>query len=108
MLAHRLAYTLLGVELPEQVDHINGDKTCNAWHNLRDATQSQNQHNAKKRADNTSGVKGLAYLRSRHMWVGQLWVNGVRKSKSNKNREVVEQWLRDTREALHKEFHNHG
>lgn len=39
---------------------------------------------------------------------GQLWVNGVRKSKSNKNREVVEQWLRDTREALHKEFHNHG
>ena len=47
--AHRLIWVWVTGEDPGdmQIDHVNGDKTCNAWHNLRLATQSQNMRNTK-------------------------------------------------------------
>lgn len=42
-LAHRLAYHVLGVPLPKQVDHIDGVRQHNAWHNLRDSDNTRNQ-----------------------------------------------------------------
>ena len=47
--AHRLIWVWVTGEDPGamDIDHINGDKTCNAWHNLRLATKSQNMRNTK-------------------------------------------------------------
>lgn len=41
------------------IDHRNGNGLDNTRVNLRHSTSSQNNANAKKRADNTSGFKGV-------------------------------------------------
>jgi hypothetical protein len=47
---HRLAFLYMEGHIPENVDHENGMKGCNAWHNLRAATISQNGFNLKGRS----------------------------------------------------------
>lgn len=49
------------INAPEgmQVDHANGDGLDNRRENLRLCTNSQNQHNTRKRKDNTVGFKGV-------------------------------------------------
>jgi hypothetical protein len=59
--AHRLAWLWVYGRWPQDdIDHINGDPTDNRIANLREATDSQNLGNSKRRADNTSGFKGVA------------------------------------------------
>lgn len=57
--AHRLAFLYMLGEIPEYIDHIDGDKTNNKWDNLRPATKCQNGYNTRRRCDNTTGVKGV-------------------------------------------------
>jgi hypothetical protein len=49
-LTHRIAFVLMTGDWPnkKEVDHINGIKTDNRWHNLRAVTTSENQCNQKK------------------------------------------------------------
>lgn len=105
--AHRAAFLALGLEPPEQVDHIDGNPSNNAWHNLRPCTASQNQWNAKTRCDNRVGVKGLAF-NPRGYWVGRIRVNGRRLEKWSTDRAAVEQWLAEQRQVHHGEFANNG
>jgi hypothetical protein len=58
------------------VDHKNGNSLDNRKSNLRDADKSINGQNTLKRKDNTSGVKGVSYDKSRGMWAARLAVNG--------------------------------
>ena len=60
--AHRLAWWFMtGTPPPKGIDveHKNRDRADNRWENLRLATRSQNNCNAKTRRDNRSGVKGV-------------------------------------------------
>lgn len=50
------------------IDHRNGDPLDNRRHNLRKATSSQNQANAARRVDNTSGFKGVSWHRRTKKW----------------------------------------
>lgn len=61
------------------VDHVSGDGFDNRKANLRVATLSQNQHNARVRNDSRSGVKGVAWHKGRQMWHAQIRLNGKRK-----------------------------
>lgn len=57
-LMHRLILEITDSSI--SVDHINGDGTDNQRSNLRIVTNTQNQHNARKRLGCTSVYKGVS------------------------------------------------
>lgn len=58
-----------------EVDHRNGNGLDNQKHNLRMATTSQNQANARRRKDNASGFKGV-YQKTPGRWCAAIRENG--------------------------------
>ncbi|CAN7496246.1 HNH endonuclease [Phyllobacterium sp. LjRoot231] len=75
--AHRLAFVYMtGLEPPEFVDHIDGDRANNRWENLRLATPSENQHNRKIPSSNTSGFAGVSYMATKRRWRSQISIDG--------------------------------
>lgn len=60
VLVHRLIFLMHHGYLPENVDHINGNKTDNRIENLRAATATQNKYNRGATCRNTSGYKNLS------------------------------------------------
>jgi hypothetical protein len=67
--AHRLAWLYVHGEWPSgDIDHINGDPSDNRIANLRVATPGQNLANSKRRADNSSGFKGVALQSNGRNW----------------------------------------
>jgi hypothetical protein len=60
-LLHRLVWKLrTGKEPPEFLDHIDGDKSNNAFNNLRPATRTKQKWNSKTHKNNTSGYRGVS------------------------------------------------
>lgn len=58
------------------IDHIDGNKTNNAIHNLRLATASQNLMNTGLRSDNRSGVKGVSFVQRLQKYTASIRKNG--------------------------------
>ena len=58
-------------------DHIDGNGLNNQRCNLRNATKSQNMHNARPRRDNSSGVKGVSWNKRRSKWTARIRLGGV-------------------------------
>lgn len=109
--AHRIAWAMHNGEWPSaevEIDHVDMDKANNQIKNLRTASRNENQHNLAVRADNTSGVKGLSFRPNKRLWLGQIMLHGKNRSKSSKDRAVVEAWLISKREELHEEFARHA
>jgi len=52
--AHRLIWKYMTDEDPEIVDHINGDRFDNRWHNLRNVDAALNARNTRKKANQTN------------------------------------------------------
>lgn len=70
-MAHRLAWLYVHGSWPDgQIDHINQDKTDNRIANLRVVSNKQNQENIAKWIKNTSGRRGVRYLRGN--WVAEI------------------------------------
>ncbi len=55
-----------------QGDHINGDSLDNRRSNLRTVWQGHNKKNAKKRSDNSSGYKGVYWMKSMSAWAASV------------------------------------
>jgi len=59
---HQIVYWLHTGEWPDLIDHIDGDKTNNAPHNLRSSSKVENALNLKAcHKDNRSGFLGVTY-----------------------------------------------
>ena len=75
---HRIIYEMAYGSIPDlyQVDHVNGIRTDNRLDNLRLATRSQNQWNSCKRKNNTSGLKGVSWIKQQQKWQAQIAIFG--------------------------------
>lgn len=65
-LSHRIAFYLMTNRWPEQIDHINGDRSDNRWSNLREVNTRQQATN-KKGWSNT-GCKGVYWNQRRERY----------------------------------------
>lgn len=66
---HRVIWALVtGKDLVGDIDHINGDGYDNRLRNLREVGVRENTRNAKRRADNQSGMTGVSYFAPKNTW----------------------------------------
>ncbi len=71
-LAHRVAWIIEYGSWPTEIDHINGVKSDNRIVNLRAVPHRENCRNAAIPSDNTSGVVGVSWDRSRSLWMAYI------------------------------------
>lgn len=108
-LAHRLVFLMHKGYLPKTLDHINGDRADNRIENLRPVTASQNQHNRRLNANNTSGYKGVRWNKASKKWMSGLKLEGKYMYLGlYDNIEEAAEVVRKAREELHGNFANHG
>lgn len=55
-------------------DHINGNKLDNRKRNLRPCTHMQNTWNRSKPANNTSGYRGVRWIKKDNRWQAEIMV----------------------------------
>jgi hypothetical protein len=106
---HRLVFLMHHGYMPEYIDHINCDKLDNRIENLRQATNAQNQHNTKKLPNNTSGTKGVMWVKSLKKWQGQVKLNKkIFYAGTFYDIESAKLAVAELRKKLHGEFANYG
>lgn len=64
---HRLAWLYTYGCWPDNIDHINGNRSDNRIENIRSVSAHENTKNQKIRSDNTSGFTGVSYYKGR--WI---------------------------------------
>jgi hypothetical protein len=78
---HRLVWLFIhGSFPPDCLDHINGVKDDNRFDNLREATYSENNMNQGLQSNNTSGFKGVDYLKSSGKYRARISINRTTKA----------------------------
>jgi len=65
-------------EIPEEVDHINHNKSDNRWDNLRAVSHIENGRNQSKHTTNTSGYTGVYKVKCKYM--ARIYVDGKYKN----------------------------
>lgn len=71
-LAHRVAWKLAAGEDPNEVDHINGDRTDNRFANLSSGDRTANMRNRGIGQNNRSGVIGVYQEASTGKWCAHI------------------------------------
>jgi len=76
--ANRLAWVYTTGEDPGdlQVDHYNGDRSNNAWHNLQLLTNQQNSIKKHTLRGGSSQYRGVSWNKDRRKWQVKIQTNG--------------------------------
>ena len=108
-LIHRMVWLMHNEELPECIDHIDRDTTNNKIENLRECSRSENNWNMDVSSHNTSGVKGVHYVKRTGKWQGHIKVHGKKLHVgTHTTRDLAEEAVIGKRLELHKEFACNG
>ena len=104
-LVHRIVFLMHYKHLPDEIDHINGDKLDNRIENLRKATRSQNQYNKSIMSNNTSGHRGVTWNNQKNKWAVRVFVAGkVHRLGFYDDLEIAGLVASEARASLHGEF----
>lgn len=106
--AHRLIWFMETGEWPDEVDHIDQDRSNNKWSNLRAVTKAVNARNRSRNPHSKVGEVGIWYNKRTFKYVAEITFNG--KKVFQRSYDNVEDAIRE-RKAKAKElgFHdNHG
>lgn len=76
--AHRCAFLFVNGAWPDGVvDHIDGNKSNNAWSNLREVSHALNLQNLKRaRSDNKEGLLGVHFHKGAKKFTASICVAG--------------------------------
>lgn len=108
MLAHRLIYLFLYKIFPKEIDHIDGNRSNNKIHNLREVTRTENCKNSKRRKDNKSGCTGVCWSKSMNKWSAEISVNKRHLKLGYRSDKFEAICLRKSAERLYRFHINHG
>lgn len=75
---HKLITNTDGTQV---IDHKDGNPSNNRRSNLRNATSQENSFNLKLAINNTSGIIGVWYDKSRDQWVAEIKLNQKKEAK---------------------------
>jgi hypothetical protein len=106
--AHRLIFFMFNGYFPQEVDHIDGNKTNNKIENLRQATPAQNRQNRGISKNNTSGIKGVSWSKKENKWIAQCQVNKKNHFLGRYNDiELAKKAVQQFRNQHHREYARH-
>lgn len=78
LLAHRVIWVIVNGEWPDQIDHIDGDRSNNKVENLRSVTPAENAKNRCLHPHNKSGYSGVCWISPRGVWEASIVSQGSR------------------------------
>lgn len=106
--AHRVIWAIVHGAWPAgEIDHINNNPSDNRLANLRHVTRSQNQMNARKHKDGTTGFKGVTYRKDTGSFMARIWVrNECRHLGSYPTAEAAYAAYYDAAQVLHGSYAN--
>ena len=102
---HRVVAELGGLDITNDIDHINGNRADNRLANLRPASRGQNNANSHKaRPKLYSSVKGVSYDKARGKWVGHCTIDKATRQHRFDTENQAADWVAQQRKALHGEY----
>jgi hypothetical protein len=106
---HRLIFLMHHRYLPNEVDHIDGNKANNKIENLRACSHSQNGFNKTAQRNSKSGIKNVSWSSVRNKWVVFIKSNNKQKNIGGfEDLELAELVATMAREKYHGVYANHG
>jgi len=108
--AHRLAWLWAhGAMSENEIDHVNGCRSDNRIKNLREATRAENTRNRRLNSDNTTGAKGVGYIKRLRKFRARIGAFGKQRHLGvfDTAEEAHAVYCQEA-EKLHGYFANHG
>ena len=95
-LTHRVIFMIVHGFVPEQIDHIDRDKTNNNISNLRPTTNQLNAINCKLPSNNSSGKSGVHWCSRALRWIAKIHIDkeGHRCARGFKDLDIAIQYRR--------------
>ena len=77
-MAHRIAWAMMNSsqDVPEHIDHENGNRSDNRWSNLRKCSNAENLWNREAQSNNKLGIKGVHFCNRKRKFIAKIMVHG--------------------------------